>query len=323
MPAAPGEITGPRGHTGIDALMPRFRNEENVIRETRRQQTIETNRTQIENDMLRNQADALSNGADAGRVIAQVDRVKELLDQGKHEEANYVVEQIHRRATVVGPDGELRYDDPSIDRVPAINNHPANRMVPESLSGNHDSTPIQQPANRMVPESLSGNHDSTPIRQNADDSKISDAERIRASEERNTGIMNELNINSREILFKAKKIIFTEEGADAATQNNQTAATPVAPPAAPSSATPTSPPAATHVPPTPTTGANINTQSTKNEAARTSPSQQPPTQMTSSPVQTPASSGSGFMIDPNDPGNVEPEDSASRYALLFGFSIAA
>jgi len=286
--------------------MPRFRNEENVIRETRRQQTIETNRTQIENDMLRNQADALSNGADAGRVIAQVDRVKELLDQGKHEEANYVVEQIHRRATVVGPDGELRYDDPSIDRVPAINNHPANRMVPEILSGNHDSTPIQQ---------------------NTDDSnetKISDAERIRVSEERNTGgIMNELNINSREILFKAKKIIFTEEGADAATQNNQTAATPVAPPAAPSSATPTSPPAATHVPPTPTTGANINTQSTKNEAARTSPSQQPPTQMTSSPVQTPASSGSGFMIDPNDPGNVEPEDSATRYALLFGFSIAA
>ena len=285
--------------------MPSIRRQENVIRENRRSQDTETRRTQIENDMIRSQSDALANGADAGRVIAQVDRVKELLDQGKLDEANYVVEQIHRRATVVGPDGELRYDDPSIDRIPAVN-HPANRMVPENLSGNHDST---------------------PIRQNTDDSnetKISDAERIRVSEERNTGGMtNELNINSREILFKAKKIIFTEDGADAATQNNQTAATPVSPPAAPSSATPTPPPAATQVPPTPTTGANINTQSTKNEAARTSPSQQPPMQMTSSPVQTPASSGSGFMIDPNDPGNVEPEDSATRYALLFGFSIAA
>jgi hypothetical protein len=129
--------------------MLRFRNEENVIRETRRQQTIETNKTQIENDMLRNLADALSNGADAGRVIAQVDRVKELLDQGKLEEANYVVEQIYRRATVVGPDGELRYDGPSINRVPAINNRPANKMVPESLSGNHEppaATRVESPS---------------------------------------------------------------------------------------------------------------------------------------------------------------------------------
>ena len=84
----------------------------------------------------------------------------------------------------------------------------------------------------------------------------------------------------------------------------------------------TPPPAATPEPSTPSSGAAVAQASVRSETSMMQ--QQPPTTVPGTAEPAPSPSGSveqtTTMIDPNEPGPVEPPDAAQRYAKLFNLA---
>jgi len=81
--------------------------------------------------------------------------------------------------------------------------------------------------------------------------------------------------------------------------------------------------AATPAPSRPSSGAQVAQASVRSEVS-TMQSQQVSASLGEAPEQPAAPTGSmemsATMIDPNEPGSVEPPDAAQRYAKLFNFA---